>query len=540
MKTAVFTIAMGDYSFLASITHPNIKAYADKIGADFIVADKQEISQTTPHWEKFRIYNLLNTYERIIYIDTDIIVRPDCPNLFDIVPKGKLGAFNEGAFVDRSYAFTLACEQMQFRPNWDGCYYNTGVLVISRCHKELFKKPEQEIPNFYEQSYLNFMIAKNNIDVFQMPYKFNRMTIMDRITGEERHASYIIHYAGACDPARIITLAQRDIEKWKQTGPEYNYKKHIFIDVRGGLGDQINAEPTIRFALKNVWKNEDIIVSTHFPELFRHLNCKVYNHNEIKFEPDTPYYHCITLTEPDKPDGILWNFLSNLMCHTVDWVSISVLRRTLPDVDKRVKLQVDLDDISEVIDVIGNVNFNELVVVHPGRHWENKTFPKDYWQSIIDKLQEDGYKVCIIGKNDETRGTVDIEVREGMIDTRDLLSLNGLIALISQCKVVLSNDSAPIHIAGAFDCGIVLIPTCKHEDHILPWRNGSKYWRAKSLCKKLMLDDYPSSPTIVESITADKITGPFEDYLPDTEDVINAVKELFITGDKYEQETEKK
>jgi hypothetical protein len=123
-----------------------------------------------------------------------------------------------------------------------------------------------------------------------------------------------------------------------------------------------------------------------------------------------------------------------------------------------------------------------------------------------------------------------LELREGMVDTRSLLSLKGLIALISSAKVVLSNDSAPIHLAGAFDNHIVLIPTCKHPDHILPFRNGSQYYKACAMYKKIMAYEYSSQPTEIYGVLGDKFTGDYNEFLPNVEDVVSKVKEIYFSG----------
>lgn len=77
MRNAVVTLTIGErYKEIAEITHPVLKAYADKIGAEFVVIDKDH---GLMHWEKFQIYHLLKIYNRIIFFDTDIIIRNDCP-----------------------------------------------------------------------------------------------------------------------------------------------------------------------------------------------------------------------------------------------------------------------------------------------------------------------------------------------------------------------------------------------------------------------------------------------------------------------------
>ena len=525
MDKLVLTIAVGGaYLQMASHTHPSIKAYAEKIGADFLCIDESDT--TSPHWEKFQIFNLLNKYKRILYLDSDLIIRDDCPDLFEIVPDSQLGMFNEAPFTDgRQMSIYEVCQAYETTlPNWNGKYYNSGVMVISRCHKYLFKKPDKEVFNFYEQGYLNLIIAKNEVEMYELRYHFNRMTCMDQLTGEERHASYIIHYAGYPSLEFVNDIIPKDIAKWETDSPEYKYKRHIIVNVQGGLGDQVDAEPSIRFMKEQVYKDDEIIIWTHFPRLFAHLGLPTYEHGAFIPEPDTPYHVRLSLPGPDK---IQWSIVSNLMCHTVDYCAMALLIRTLPLKDRQIQLAVDMNDIANLMEVIGIRNLNELVLVHPGRHWESKTFPVEWWQEVVDGLASKGLPVCLIGKEDGNRGTVQIDVPDNVIDTRDLLDLGSLIALISQARVLLSNDSAPIHIAGAFDNEIILIPTCKHPDHLLPYRNGSITHKATALYQRLTLDDCKQQPTEMYDASGEFVNGDILDYLPEPEDVIQTTIERY-------------
>src|SRR6266446_5134916 len=154
MSRLILTMAVGtEYQAMARLTHPSIRAYAERIGADFHCIEKQEISQTTVHWEKFQIYDLLENYDRILYMDTDVIVRDDTPDLFEVVPEKELGMFMEAPFVERSKELMIdICRAYGVTlPFWNGKYYNSGIMVVSQAHRALFKKPEQEAFSFWEQ-----------------------------------------------------------------------------------------------------------------------------------------------------------------------------------------------------------------------------------------------------------------------------------------------------------------------------------------------------------------------------------------------------
>jgi hypothetical protein len=210
--------------------------------------------------------------------------------------------------------------------------------------------------------------------------------------------------------------------------------------------------------------------------------------------------------------------------HAVDWVSLCTLGRVLPDTEKQISLAYEDSHLSEVLAVCEDPE--NLVLVHPGIGWESKTFPVEYWQKIIDGLIASGQKVGIIGKRmNDVHGVLEVDASK-CIDFRDKISLKALFALIDSAKTLISNDSAPIHIAGAFDNNIVLIPTCKHPDNIMPYRNGSKYYKAKALYKKLMEEENSYFGGDITDVWIAKYVPDGHsilEYLPDVEEVIKTV-----------------
>jgi hypothetical protein len=526
VKTAIVTLNIGEkYSAIAELTHPTIKKYAEKIGADFIIIDKQEISKTTPQWEKYRLYFLLNTYDRIIYLDTDLLIRDDCPNLFDIIPEDRIGLFDESRFTDRKGLVKSMAESFGKDIKSYSKYYNTGVMVLSRQHKFLFVKPEDETNNFYEQTYFNYSLAIQKTRVKELDYKFNRMTCLDSFLGISRLDSFIIHYAGCPTLEVMESIIKKDILSWEKDKPDYKYKQRIYISVSGGLGDQINAQPAVRFMKEKVLPDAEIVVGTHYPKIFKSIpDIAIYNQGEFKPENDVPY--CIMNSFPP-PSSVTYSVVGNLLCHTVDYCSIALLKRTLPFSEKSIKLGVSLKDIQKVLEVTGIRDLRELVAIHPGKHWNSKTFPYQWWEKIIDGLLEKDIPVCIIGKTGNPVGVWDFKDKKGVLNLVDLLDLDALIALISQAKVLISNDSAPIHIAGAFDNWIIAIPTVKHPDHILPFRKGSVYYKTDVLYKKLVLDDYSTSPTELNEVAAAKIIDSWNNYLVEPKEAINIIEQRY-------------
>jgi len=520
-KNLVLTISIGEFNEkLKKFTHPTIKKYANKINADFLEINQSEIGD--PKWEKTQIYNLLNRYKRIIYFDNDLIIREDCPNLFDLVKETEFGALNEKKYRINSEKIKIESIKYGFElEKITNDFYNTGVMVISRQHKNLFKPPKTIFGEFGD--YLNVMIKYHKTNTLDLDYRFNRIHYQDNFCGLPRHDSYIIHYSQAPQDI-VMDLISKDINKWKEDKPYYKYDRNILVSVGAGMGDQLCSEPAIRY-MKKLYSDSKINIVTHFPRLFEHLNLPVHSYETWKgiSDPFLKFYTC----PDDEQSG---HNLSHALFHPTDFASLSMYRRTIPNMDKTINLKVEPDDVSCVLEMVKDRNRDKpMVLIHAGRWWPSKTLPLDWWQEVIDKLSEK-LTIGLIGKHlSDEQGYLPVEVPKDGYDFRDITSLGELIALISLTKVLLTNDSSPLHIAGAFDNWIVTIPTCKHPDHILPFRNGTQTYKTKALYKKLLIDDLEVRHTESKVHNIDQIPEgkTMYDYVPDVSEVVNTIFEIY-------------
>jgi ADP-heptose:LPS heptosyltransferase len=275
----------------------------------------------------------------------------------------------------------------------------------------------------------------------------------------------------------------------------------------GGIGDQLCAEPTLRFAIDH-FKECEIYLASEAPELFSHLKFKrVFNLKEET--PIWDHYLCFdTITPPDE-SNMVWLFFSHMLTHCVDFPSMCALRLQLPIEYKPLKLPQKIND----------VGYN--VVIHPGKHWPSKTFPKDWWDSVINQLISKGIVPVIIGANtDDNRGTVDID-NSGCIDLRNKTSLIETISILKNSKVLLTNDSSPLHMAVDSACWIGYVATCKRPDYITHWRkdeNGkpSWSWRMENLGIGGIWDIISENPNQNSKVVVDQIEEEIlVQWLPD-------------------------
>ncbi len=199
MKTAVVTMTFGsDWEGMGYITHPTIKAYSDKLKSDFIVINMPVVNAKDIGFEKCQLGNLLNYYDRIIYLDTDILVTKYCPNLFEIVPDNDLGAFIESQYEQYSaevqHSFRIKRTQEKLgNIGWIKDYFNTGVMVLSKKHAYMFELNDKYVIDLREQTQLNYNCKKLGFWVHDIGIRLNKM---DFINPLDRYEAYIIHYAG--------------------------------------------------------------------------------------------------------------------------------------------------------------------------------------------------------------------------------------------------------------------------------------------------------------------------------------------------------
>lgn len=98
MKKAVFTVIVDDYMpELCARTIPTIRAYAEKIGADYIIIQDRKYPDFPPTYEKMQIFELGQDYDFCLLIDADFIIDINAPDFtLGILPGyvGVMEAFN--------------------------------------------------------------------------------------------------------------------------------------------------------------------------------------------------------------------------------------------------------------------------------------------------------------------------------------------------------------------------------------------------------------------------------------------------------------
>lgn len=312
-----------------------------------------------------------------------------------------------------------------------------------------------------------------------------------------------------------------------QEAIEKGVERNLLFRTWGGLGDQICAEPTIRYAFKE-FKGCEISLASEVTELYKHLPFKrVFNLKEEQ-PVYSKYFMFDTIVSPQH---LTWQFFSHCITNCVDFPSLCALRCQLPVKDREIHLTPTApDETGEIRDTFGSGGSNKVAFIHAGRHWPSKTFPKDWWDAVLAGLiAKNIVPVLLGGETDDNRGTVDVN-SEGCIDLRNKVSIDTSIWLLQRARVLITNDSAPLHMAASVDprefdttgnCWIGYIATCKHPDYITHFRKGQWQWREENLGLGGMWELVDNCPNKQDEVTVDEVAeDQLRKWLPTPESVV--------------------
>jgi ADP-heptose:LPS heptosyltransferase len=119
-------------------------------------------------------------------------------------------------------------------------------------------------------------------------------------------------------------------------------------------------------------------------------------------------------------------------------------------------------DLAEAAQVLPD-DGRPLVVIHPGAGDPRRRWPAGKFSIVGDALAASGARVAVVGAFEDEREVVESVVSGMQADALNLwnrLSLGGLAGLLSRARLVVSNDSGPLHLAAAVGSRTVGIYWC--------------------------------------------------------------------------------
>jgi heptosyltransferase-2 len=151
--------------------------------------------------------------------------------------------------------------------------------------------------------------------------------------------------------------------------------------------------------------------------------------------------------------------------------------------------------INKVIEKIGS---RKIIAVAPGSVWSTKIYPRQYFVKIIEFLICQKYFIVLIGSDDDAKLCSDIALNyDAFVESfAGKLSVIESIALLKKCSMLISNDSAPTHLAMIADIpAITIYCSTVPEFGFYPYNQKSKYVSLNGLeCKPCGIHGHMECP----------------------------------------------
>lgn len=175
----------------------------------------------------------------------------------------------------------------------------------------------------------------------------------------------------------------------------------------------------------------------------------------------------------------------------------------------------------KIKELLINSSGKKIITIAPGSKWFTKKWPEEYFRNLISNLSKTEKYLLVISGGEEEK-EINLELAENVIDLRGKITLLDLAELSKRSNIVISNDSAPIHIASAFPKTYIIGifgPTIR-DFGFFPWSSNSKVFEIKDLyCRPCGIHGGKICPEkhfrCMKEITPDIIENEIRKYLDD-------------------------
>lgn len=243
----------------AKCFEPNIyrmSEYAKKIDADFVIL--RGSTQTNTQQEIFRVQAFVEVYDRTIFLKSNVYIKDNCPNLFDVVPRGKVGIHDLDIPVIHKQEFgihrrkkinLLKYEALSKFPAIDAqinsaieleadliktCYDNS-VIICDKQHAGLFNPITFEFrkEGVYDSLWMEINLYREGFEVFELDdiYNYN----IANSSNTKKDSNYIVQYPLSWDgPGSLMpAIIGKNVKiTWIDDNNITGYKKkeHLELD----------------------------------------------------------------------------------------------------------------------------------------------------------------------------------------------------------------------------------------------------------------------------------------------------------------------
>jgi heptosyltransferase-2 len=130
-----------------------------------------------------------------------------------------------------------------------------------------------------------------------------------------------------------------------------------------------------------------------------------------------------------------------------------------PDAIRAPRLFVDQPNADETLAKWGIEPGARFVCAHPGSVWATKRWTPEGFAAVLSDLADDGYQPVVLGGADDVAEANQVQdrCRTLPLNLAGRLSLAELALLLSRAALLVTNDSGPMHVAGAVGAPLVAV-----------------------------------------------------------------------------------
>ena len=188
-----------------NITRGNIIKYAKRCKADYVEL-KGDKSPDWPMYNKFRLRQVVENYEHTLYLDCDVVIKDDAPNIYKNFKSDKVCFVNEWDILEESYDKLLEGmlrerqnaieEYSHLAKNNRAVQPNGGVMLFPKSLACKYSQP----PNPYakrwcfDQDYLLLNLKDDEFEIIDWRYN---LEFIDSNFWNKIEDAYFIHLNGS-------------------------------------------------------------------------------------------------------------------------------------------------------------------------------------------------------------------------------------------------------------------------------------------------------------------------------------------------------
>ena len=186
----------------------SFQKYCKKFGHDFLRIEKPVFNYMHPTWERFDLWfnkDWLNTYDQVLYVDTDVFALDHAPDIFKKYPNlnsfksptySKYRANNKASIKSKFQSTILAnCDYKKV----SDIFFQTGAWILTKNARDIMMPFIERYMEFDgkcdDGQFLNWAVIESGVPYQDMDPRFN-VKNNGLKKGFDYNQTYFLHSAG--------------------------------------------------------------------------------------------------------------------------------------------------------------------------------------------------------------------------------------------------------------------------------------------------------------------------------------------------------